>query len=144
MKYLLSFLFLPILTFSQTKHDNQIIIHGATIKQAVNVFMDARFQIDKYDTAMGFAYTKPFQKNSDIWIFNARVKDSVLILTGKLRSSVSFSKLLFNDRQNAIDESENYLPVEFRGMENSPLMKSWNQMDSIAKSFDLPVTYIKK
>lgn len=138
-------LLIPSLAFAQVKHDNTISIHGGTIKQAVNAFMDAGFQIDKYDTTMGFVYTAEtrLNKTASVVIYSARIKDSVLILTGKFRSTVSFSKILLNDKENAIDDSKDYMSVELRGMNGSDFMITWNQMDKIAKSFGLPISYTK-
>jgi hypothetical protein len=130
---------------AQKKHDNMIIIKGGTLKQAVNAFMDAGYNIDKYDTTLGYVYTTPLKANKTacIVIFTARVKDSSLVITGKFKSAVSFSKILFDDKQNSIDESASYYPIELRGMKGSEFMDSWNEMDRVAKIFGQPISYAK-
>lgn len=145
MKRILLPVFILALTslHAQQKHDNAILIPGATLKQAISAFMDAGLQIDKYDTIMEFVYSAPKQTGSTIMQFSARIKDSILVITGKVKSSVSFSKMMMNDRQNAIDDSNNYFAVECKGMSGSDIRKAWDQMDKIAKSFGQPVSYAK-
>lgn len=114
---------------AQEKHDNEILISGATLKQTINAFMDAGFRIDKYDTTMGFVYIAPKDEGAATIFYQARLKDSSIIITGNLRIVVLSSSLV---------------PIECRGMSRSVMRLAWNEMDKISKSIGLPVFYAKK
>lgn len=131
---------LPAFLTGQVKHDNTIIVKGATLKQAINTFMDAGFSIDKYDTVMNYAYTVPQRMGASTVIYMARIKDSLLIMTGKFRLDVQLQ--LFRDVKT--NNASDFWPVELRGEKRSDFMLTWNAMNKMAKSLDKPLTYEKR
>jgi hypothetical protein len=127
MKTLFALLLFPILTSAQQKGDNTIVIPHATTDQAVKVFMEHGYMIGAATGSVVSTVPKKSPNQITI-IFEMQIKDS----TGFLHGTYDGKPIV----PGLWEHSESYAG-HYKG-------GSFKMMDSLAKSFSQPVSYLKK
>jgi hypothetical protein len=126
MKLVVFILLFPVLLSAQHKGDNTIVIPGITMDQTLKVFRDKGYDIG--NTKLNIIWTLPIKVVNGIYAYyEMTITDS----TGYLQEIWGNNKIEYGLK----GKSQLYLDVN---------VESFWEMDSLAKSFGRPVTYIKK
>ena len=125
-------------SFCQKKGDNQILVHGTTLKIAMLTLMDAGYSIDKYDTTIETlsTVTRKAQHASLTVIWRVRIKDSMAIITGDWMSMVSMSI-------GGAKIEPTYYPLEYRNSTMYETHQIFLSMVDLAKKMGSPVDFAK-
>jgi hypothetical protein len=138
MKKLFLFLLLPISLSAQQKRDNQIIVHQISFKEALIQTLNNGFTFSMKDDSLQIFSTspKPAKQGGAITIHGRIIADS-LTLTGELNMNMTLNF-------GSISSAMGPIVIECRGEKNSPLRQAWNDMNDLAKSFNKPITYLRR
>lgn len=142
MKSLLLFLIVPFSMAAQPKKTNTIEIEGVSFSEVANALMDAGFTLEKVDSNFQTIRTD-FKEGSGKtkWMkvrYNARVKDSNVILTGEWYNSMFMGSKIIGQ--------EGTLENSVFKIENASVnpKNCFKDMNTFALAFGKPVKYFTR
>lgn len=125
---ILCFLVLPFCAIAQKQDASAIKVSGLNIQQLIKGFLQSGYSIKKSEGSLQYIFTAPKKLTYNIVAqLKAEIKKDCIILYGH-----------YADHDN-----DNFKKIESSITDNELAVKSWEELQRFAVSFNKPLEYLK-